>query len=88
MTQELDYLAVHPSNQGKGVASALVASGIRHAEKIGLPIFIMAYKAGRGIYERLGCKEVDRVVQDMSEYGGVGEYAAYFMVYDVPEKTG
>ncbi|CRG89003.1 hypothetical protein PISL3812_06038 [Talaromyces islandicus] len=92
MTQKpymkLDYLAVHPSNQGKGIATALVASGIRRAEEIGLSIFIMAYKAGRGVYARLGCEEVDRVIQDMSKYGGVGEYAAYFMVYDVPEKTG
>lgn len=79
----MDYLAVHPENKGKGIGTALVESGIQHAEKIGLPIFVLAFKAGRGIYERLGFKEVDRVIQDDTKYGGQGEYGAYFMVYDV-----
>ncbi|KAI1210763.1 acyl-CoA N-acyltransferase [Annulohypoxylon truncatum] len=79
---KLDYLAVHPENKGKGVATALVQSGIRHAEEIGLPIFVMSYKAGRGVYERLGFKEVERVIQDDTEYGGKGEYGTYFMIYD------
>lgn len=43
----------------------------------------MSYKEGRGIYVRLGFKEVDRVIQDDSQYGGAGEYGAYFMIYDV-----
>ncbi|KAI0851887.1 acyl-CoA N-acyltransferase [Daldinia vernicosa] len=84
---KFEYLAVHPANKGKGIGSALVESGIRHAEKIGVPLFTMAYKAGRGIYERLGFKEVERVVQDATKYGGTGEYGAYFMVYDVPKKA-
>ena len=82
----LDYLAVHPENQGKGIGTALVQSGIRHAEQLRLPIFILAFKAGRSIYERLGFREVDRVIQDDTKYGGEGEYSAYFMVYGVPTK--
>ncbi|KAI1412367.1 acyl-CoA N-acyltransferase [Hypoxylon sp. FL1857] len=85
---KLEYLAVHPENKGKGIATALVESGIRQAEKIGLPIFVMSYKAGRGVYERLGFKEAERVIQDDSQYGGKGEYAAYFMIYDVPKASG
>lgn len=81
----LDYLAVHPESKGKGIGTALVESGIKHAEKIGVSIFIMSFKAGRGIYARLGFKEVDQVIQDDSPYGGVGEYGAYFMVYDIPK---
>ncbi|KAF8849780.1 hypothetical protein BDZ45DRAFT_809709 [Acephala macrosclerotiorum] len=84
---KLAYLAVHPENKGKGIASALVESGITHAKKMGVPIFVMAFKAGRGVYARLGFKEVDRLIQDDSQYGGAGEYAAYFMVYDIPEET-
>ncbi|KAH8929347.1 hypothetical protein BT69DRAFT_1345889 [Atractiella rhizophila] len=79
----LDYLAVHPMNKGKGVATALVKSGIEKAEKLGVDIFILAFEAGRGVYTRLGFKEVARNVEDDSRYGGVGEYAAYFMVYEV-----
>ncbi|KFY08840.1 hypothetical protein V492_05863 [Pseudogymnoascus sp. VKM F-4246] len=80
---KLDLLAVHPNSKGKGIGTALVASGVQLAEKIGVPIFVMAYKAGRGIYSRLGFQEVDRVIQDDSQFGGAGEYGAYFMVYEV-----
>ncbi|KAK6955623.1 hypothetical protein Daesc_003265 [Daldinia eschscholtzii] len=83
---KLDYLAVHPNNKGKGIATALVESGIRHAENIGLPLFTMSYKAGRGVYARLGFREVERVIQDDTKYGGKGEYGTYFMIYDVPKK--
>ena len=83
MSKELDYLAVHPDNKGKGVGTALVEAGIQYAEKVGLPIFVLAFKAGLGIYTRLGFKEVQRLIQDDSQFGGKGEYGAYFMVYDV-----
>ncbi|KAE8375269.1 hypothetical protein BDV26DRAFT_299842 [Aspergillus bertholletiae] len=73
---KLDYLAVHPKNKGKGIATALVAGGIAAAESIGLPIVTMSYKAGRGVYARLGFREVERVIQDDSQYGGAGEYGA------------
>ncbi|EFX05986.1 gcn5-related n-acetyltransferase [Grosmannia clavigera kw1407] len=79
----LDYLAVHPDNQGKGIASLLVASGIREAKAMGLPIFILAFEAGIGVYKRLGFREVDRVTEDMANHGGEGEYVVYMMVYDV-----
>ncbi|CZR58595.1 uncharacterized protein PAC_08487 [Phialocephala subalpina] len=84
---KLAYLAVHPENKGKGIGTALVESGIRHANKIRLPIFVMAFKAGRGVYTRLGFKEVNRNIEDDSQYGGAGEYGAYFMIYDLPETT-
>ncbi len=74
---------MHPENKGKGIATALVESGMRAAEKIGVDVYILAFKAGRGVYARLGFREVDRVIQDDSMYGGPGEYAAYFMVSDV-----
>lgn len=43
----------------------------------------MAFKAGLGIYRRLAFKEVERVIQDDSQFGGKGEYGAYFVIYDV-----
>ncbi|KAJ7932107.1 hypothetical protein B0H13DRAFT_2520656 [Mycena leptocephala] len=79
----LEYLAVHPNKKGKGIATALVESGMRQARTMGLPVFIQAFKAGRGVYERLGFKEVWRIVQDDSMYGGTGEYGVYLMVYEV-----
>jgi predicted N-acetyltransferase YhbS len=84
---ELDYLAVHPKNKGKGIATALVMSGIEAANKMGLPVFCMAYKAGLGIYSRCGFKEVERIIQDTAQWGFEGEYGAYFMVYDNPNPS-
>lgn len=59
---------------------------MRQAEKLGLPIFVFALKVSRAVYSRLGFKEVDRVIQDDSAFGGSGEYGAYFMVYEVPRR--
>ncbi|KXH51148.1 acetyltransferase [Colletotrichum nymphaeae SA-01] len=46
----LGYLAVHPDNQGKGIGTALVKSGISQAKELGLDIFIHAMEAGVGLY--------------------------------------
>ncbi|KAI9734775.1 MAG: hypothetical protein M1818_006762 [Claussenomyces sp. TS43310] len=70
----LDYMAVHPQNQGKGVATALVQSGMKQAEKMGLDIFIHAMKAGVGVYKRLGFHIEKELIQDDSMFGGNGEY--------------
>lgn len=53
------------------------------AEELGVDIFMLAFKAGLGVYKRLGFKEIERVIQDDSMYGGTGEYGAYFLVYEV-----
>jgi predicted N-acetyltransferase YhbS len=79
---ELDYMAVHPENQGKGIGTALVESGMKQAENMGLDIFVMAFKAGRGVYRRLGFRIEQELVQDDSIYGGPGEYGVYWMIYD------
>lgn len=56
-----------------------MASGIAQAEKMGVDIFVLAFKAGLGIYQRLGFKLLDQLVQDDSKYGGKGEYGTYFL---------
>ncbi|KAL4939881.1 hypothetical protein BDV06DRAFT_224602 [Aspergillus oleicola] len=81
---KLDYLAVHPSKQGQGIATTLVKSGLQFADKHSVPVFTIAFKAARGIYARLGFREVARVVQDLARYGGFGEYTTYLMVRDAP----
>jgi len=62
-------------------------SGIEAANKMGLPVFCMAYKAGLGIYSRCGFKEVERIIQDTAQWGFEGAYGAYFMVYDNPNPS-
>jgi len=78
----LDYLAVHPTNQGKGIGTALVQSGMREAEKLGLDIYILAFKAGVGLYKRLGFQVEKEIVQDDSKYGGTGDHRTFFMIYE------
>ncbi|KAK2052183.1 acetyltransferase [Colletotrichum caudatum] len=78
----LDYLAVHPENKGKGVATALVESGIRLAEKTGVDILLSAFDAALNIYKRLGFKEIHRGYQDNTKYGGEG-YWVTIVVYEV-----
>lgn len=76
---------MHPSNKGKGIATALVKSGIEQAERMGLPIFIHAWTSARALYMRLGFEEVERSIQDGSgeKYGfGAREYDVYFLVYE------
>jgi hypothetical protein len=58
----------------------LVESGVREAQNMGLDIFVHAFKAGLGVYQRAGFKIVDQVIQDDSPYGGKGEYGSYFLI--------
>ncbi|KAK1708219.1 acetyltransferase [Colletotrichum acutatum] len=64
----LDYLAVHPDNQGKGIGTALVKSGILIAKELGLDIFIHAMEAGVDLYKRLGFVIETEFLQDDAKY--------------------
>ncbi|EHK50387.1 hypothetical protein TRIATDRAFT_44213 [Trichoderma atroviride IMI 206040] len=83
----LDYLAVHPENKGKGVATLLVESGMKEAERLGLDIFILACKSAWGLYSRLGFRVEEELVQDDSVYGGDGEFAMRYYVYEQSRKS-
>ena len=80
---ELDYLAVHPDNQARGIATQLVASGLKEAKKIGLDVYVMAFPPGVGLYRRLGFRIEKEIVQDISEEGGLGEIYRAFMTYAI-----
>lgn len=75
-------MAVHPENQGKGIATGLVQSGIEQATKMGLDIFVMAFEPAFGLYSRLGFRVEKELIQDASIYGGEPEYAVRYMVYE------
>ena len=57
----------------------LVENGIKEANKMGLDVFVLAFKAGLKIYQRAGFKLLDQIIQDDSKYGGKGEWAVYFL---------
>jgi predicted N-acetyltransferase YhbS len=75
-------LAVHPENQGKGIGTLLVQSGIEQAEKLGLDIYVLSFEAGKGVYDRLGFRTEKELIQDDSMYGGTGHYPVYFKIYE------
>jgi predicted N-acetyltransferase YhbS len=75
---ELKYLAVRPDYQRLGVASLLLQSGIRAAEKMGLDIFVTSTKAGRPVYLKVGFNLLAEDNQDNSNHDVEGEYSAYF----------
>ena len=51
---------MHPENKGRGIATALISEGIEYAKRVKVPILVMAYKAGRGVYLRLKFEEVEK----------------------------
>ncbi|KAI1865573.1 hypothetical protein JX265_007896 [Neoarthrinium moseri] len=84
---QIDYLAVRPEYRGQGIATMLVASGVAQSERLGIDIFLMAYKAGLGVYKRLGFEMLEYYIQDDSQWGGKGEYGTYFLERTVKTKT-
>ncbi|KAK6216428.1 hypothetical protein LQW54_003432 [Pestalotiopsis sp. IQ-011] len=76
---ELEYLAVQPAYRNRGIATMLMEAGIAESEKMGIDIFMLAYKAGLGVYKRLGFETLETLILDDSAYGGQGEYGCYFM---------
>ncbi|OHF02975.1 acetyltransferase [Colletotrichum orchidophilum] len=77
----LDYLAVHPDNQGKGIGTALVQSGMARAKEMGLDIFIHAMEAGVDLYKRLGFCIEKEFFQDDTTYGGNGQVYTALMIF-------
>lgn len=84
----LDFPAVHPKNQGKGIATALVQSGIQEAKKLGLDIFVTAFESGVRVYKRLGFGILKDFVEDDSMYGGSGEVYYALMIFEQSRAAG
>ncbi|KAK6865362.1 hypothetical protein PG995_001890 [Apiospora arundinis] len=78
----LEYLAVHPDNQGKGIGTALVKSGLKQADKLGLDVFIQALEDGVNVYGRMGFEIQKEITQDDSMFGGTGRHYTCMMTYE------
>lgn len=79
----LDYLAVHPDQQNKGVGAALISHGNQKAQQLGINIFVLAFSSGFKLYEKMGFKLLDYIIQDATSFGGNENYAIQFMEYKV-----
>lgn len=80
--QALEYIAVHPENQGMGIGTALVKSGMDQADKLGLDIFVHAFEEGCPLYKKMGFRLLAEFIQDYSQCGGTKRCGAYFYLYE------
>ena len=55
----------------------LIENGINEAKKMGFDIFVLATRAGLGIYQKAGFRLLEQVIQDDSKFGGTGEWGMY-----------
>ncbi|KAH8596159.1 hypothetical protein B0O99DRAFT_621160 [Bisporella sp. PMI_857] len=79
----LDFLTVHPDHRKQGIATKLVESGLREAEKFGFDVFVLAMEPALGLYQRTGFTLLDQFECDDSEFGGEGKYRWYLLEYIV-----
>ncbi|KAF4945893.1 hypothetical protein FSARC_14331 [Fusarium sarcochroum] len=78
---ELDYLATHPDCQRKGVASMLVSSGIREAQKSGVDVFVPAMgRHALGLYLKHGFELLEQKSQSLKPYGVDEDYETFFLI--------
>lgn len=77
---ELDYLATHPDHQRQGIASTLVASGVQVADRLGLPIMMVAM-GGRAVsvYMKHGFKILEEKSQSLKPWDCDGTYDTYIL---------
>lgn len=79
----LDYFAVHPNYQRKGIGTALIKHGIKKAREIGIDIFVLALEGGFKAYENTGFRLLESIVQDATRVGGSKRYSIQFMDFIV-----
>jgi GNAT superfamily N-acetyltransferase len=63
-------LAVDPEFQRKGIGKKLLEWGLEKADAEGVQCWIDASPAGKGLYEKMGWREVDVVDVDLGKWGG------------------
>lgn len=68
----INYLAVHPDYQRKGLGSRLLRIGLDAADRDNAEAFLIATAKGAPLYSKMGFREVDRLEVNTKSYGGEG----------------
>ncbi|KZF21984.1 hypothetical protein L228DRAFT_283185 [Xylona heveae TC161] len=76
----MDYLTTDPAFWRRGIASMLVQSGLKVADRYGIKTYAMSEPAGLKVYLNHGFKLVETVSTDYSKYGGTEPLVEYFLV--------
>ncbi|KZP02103.1 hypothetical protein FIBSPDRAFT_663110, partial [Athelia psychrophila] len=58
-----------PSHARRGVGGLLLESGLKEADAAGLPVFVMAYPHGVGLYQKHGFELLGTVEADNAKLG-------------------
>ncbi|MCJ1223759.1 hypothetical protein MMC12_000402 [Toensbergia leucococca] len=77
----LQILAVHPTHQRQGHGSTLIRHTLSAADADDAKTYVgSSSAAGLGLYFKHGWREVDMVVVEMGEFGGVGVVEERFLL--------
>ena len=63
----LEFLAIHPTYQRRGVGTRLLSWGIERGDTEGIPIGVVGSLQGARLYERMGWKDVGYCIVDFEE---------------------
>lgn len=77
---DLKLLHTDPAHQRRGAGGMCLQWGTAQADRLGLPSYLEASAEGRPLYEKFGFKEVDRIVVDLTKWGGTDDAVAYLML--------
>ncbi|KAK4078271.1 uncharacterized protein Triagg1_3287 [Trichoderma aggressivum f. europaeum] len=77
---DLKLLHTDPDHQKRGAGGQCLKWGTAEADRLGLVSYLEASEEGRPLYEKYGFKEVDRVVVDLTKWGGTEPATAYLML--------
>ncbi|KAI9035878.1 GNAT family N-acetyltransferase [Aspergillus affinis] len=78
----LDFLATHPSSQGKGIGTKLLKWGMEYADERDARIYLEATMDGYPLYVKHGWRQVEELVLDFVPYGGHGTATYSLMIRD------
>jgi GNAT superfamily N-acetyltransferase len=81
-TTVLEYLAISPEQQGKGIGSQLLQWGIQKADALNARIYLEASVEGYPLYKKYGWRLLEEANLDFESLGGAGKATYLMMVRD------
>lgn len=76
----LSVLAIYPQHQRRGIGNAAMKWGLDKADELGLPAYLEASQAGKGLYERCGFEVVKVFPFDARKFGNERSMEHYCMI--------